>query len=429
MGQKRRILFAAIPLSGHLNPQLDLARYLDPDHYEIYFLSTRHAAGKFEDKDYTFISILDQRYEEISALLEVSTDPTIEQTYFRLYNTVSQLLPILIAAYQAMTIEIKQLQPDLVVTDFSTLFGSFACESAGVPYMTSNPSIGIVESTNQWEDAPYFLGGWKPAQSLWGRIKNRLGWLFLSWVKRSIFLFHPRVKETPMRIYRTDETEAYYSNRMMLMLGLEELEFNRYLPTYLRYIGPCISPSTSVQRMDLPDKYEKRVLVTFGTLLDGRQDQHLDQIKVLAQAYPTYLFILTDGKVECQGDAPTYEADNIMRYGYLSYSENFDQFDFVIHHGGAGILHECLKHAIPSLVLPVMWDQFDQVARLEAAGASLWLKKGEAILDRFTQLQTMDRTRLKQLQAALKGYDTAQLFNEAIDELLGGSMDDTRNRN
>ena len=46
----------------------------------------------------------------------------------------------------------------------------------------------------------------------------------------------------------------------------------------------------------------------------------------------------------------------------------------VLHHGGAGVMWECLRAGVPALVLPQDYDQFDHAARLEAAGVALRLR-------------------------------------------------------
>jgi UDP:flavonoid glycosyltransferase YjiC (YdhE family) len=46
----------------------------------------------------------------------------------------------------------------------------------------------------------------------------------------------------------------------------------------------------------------------------------------------------------------------------------------VLHHGGAGVMWECLRAGVPALVLPHDYDQFDHAARLAAAGVALRLR-------------------------------------------------------
>jgi UDP:flavonoid glycosyltransferase YjiC (YdhE family) len=51
----------------------------------------------------------------------------------------------------------------------------------------------------------------------------------------------------------------------------------------------------------------------------------------------------------------------------------------VLHHGGAGVMWECLRAGVPALVLPKDYDQFDHAARLDAAGVALRLRHARDI--------------------------------------------------
>ena len=56
---------------------------------------------------------------------------------------------------------------------------------------------------------------------------------------------------------------------------------------------------------------------------------------------------------------------NLMIVDYIPYTGYFEKFDYVIHHGGAGITYNCIKYKKPSLVVPQDYDQFDFAARIE----------------------------------------------------------------
>ena len=57
--------------------------------------------------------------------------------------------------------------------------------------------------------------------------------------------------------------------------------------------------------------------------------------------------------------------ENMVMTDYLPYTGYLDSFDYVIHHGGAGITYNCIKYKKPSLVVPQDYDQFDFAARIE----------------------------------------------------------------
>jgi len=53
--------------------------------------------------------------------------------------------------------------------------------------------------------------------------------------------------------------------------------------------------------------------------------------------------------------------NNLHIYHYLDYDEILPKIDYVIHHGGAGILYSCIKYNKPAVIVPPDYDQFDYV--------------------------------------------------------------------
>jgi len=67
----------------------------------------------------------------------------------------------------------------------------------------------------------------------------------------------------------------------------------------------------------------------------------------------------------------------IFRAGYVPYSRLLHRCSAVVHHGGIGTVHACLKAGVPQLVVPFANDEFDNAARISRlrCGASLRASK------------------------------------------------------
>ena len=416
-----KVLFVSIPLAGHLNPQIGLAQILQRDGYEVVMVTTKEKQKLIESLGLRCVTILDDFQDEFHALIKIAQDKRIKHSLSRMFNTLSAMDTFLIEAYIEFLTILKKEQPVLCIHDFSTLFASYACESLKIPFITDLPSHQIIESNNPWQDVPYFLGGLYPQKGWLGTIRNRMGWLILKNIKR--WYGRRRIfKEHGWRVYRSDGSENYYSNQLLLGLGMKEIEFNAHLPAYLHYIGPSI-PSVSVKNGErkLPSGFEKYIFFTFGTILEGMNDQLKEQYATLIKQFPEYLFVLSDGNLDLSENEPVWMGDNLIRFGYLSYSENISQFDLVIHHGGIGIAYDCIKWGIPSIVFPQVWDQFDFAARLDYFGASIRIKDAEEMTQAIRQANVYDWTRLYQLQNKLMEYDTEQNLLNIVAGILKGA--------
>jgi UDP:flavonoid glycosyltransferase YjiC (YdhE family) len=69
----------------------------------------------------------------------------------------------------------------------------------------------------------------------------------------------------------------------------------------------------------------------------------------------------------------------LQRHAWIDYRTWVPRMRAVLHHGGAGVMWECLRAGVPALVLPKDYDQFDHAARLDAAGVALRLRSARDI--------------------------------------------------
>lgn len=94
---------------------------------------------------------------------------------------------------------------------------------------------------------------------------------------------------------------------------------------------------------------------------------------------------------------------------YLPYPFLFQGARAVIHSGGIGSLSWALRSSIPSIVLPSVWDQFDNARRAVARGYGLWPKRSRRHLYWALQdLVRMESGRLLRDAVALGREDGAK---------------------
>lgn len=78
--------------------------------------------------------------------------------------------------------------------------------------------------------------------------------------------------------------------------------------------------------------------------------------------------------------------DNLLMKANLT----IDDIDVIIHHGGSGIMYECIKYGKPSIVFPQDYDQFDNAARIEYANLGVRVKNFKDVIVALEKIQKMD---------------------------------------
>lgn len=116
--------------------------------------------------------------------------------------------------------------------------------------------------------------------------------------------------------------------------------------------------------------------MTLGTHLHWHKPAALAAVHAAARTLPGVDFHFSHGDAEA---ALQRRDGNVEELAYVSYARDLPHYDLVVHHGGAGILYRCLQLGIPSLVLPLDYDQFDHAARLHSAGVARRLNSLDAL--------------------------------------------------
>lgn len=363
----KRVALVAPPFSGHLHPLLGIGRAL-AGIAEVRVFSSEAAQGAIAGVGLDGMPLLAGADAAIAAI--ANPPRRAGSNPLRLHAQLRANLALMQRFRTELHAALDTWTPHLLIADFTLPVAGSVARALRIPWWTSLPSPCVLEAPG---GPPAYLGGWQQRNDAYGRLRDLFGRLAIRTFKRSIGRLYRRELAALgiASLYRADGSEAAYSDECILALGLREFEYARTWPTAVEFTGPVLYTPPYAGPAPTFAAGKARVLVTLGTHLQWHKPAALAAVHEAAQSLPEVDFHFSRG----DADATVQQRrGNVEELAYVSYARDLPQYDLVVHHGGAGILYRCLQLGIPSLVLPLDYDQFDHAARLHSAGLAERLK-------------------------------------------------------
>lgn len=374
-----RIDLLAPPFAGHLHPVLAMGRALN-DLAEVRVLSTEAAQARIRLAGLQGEVVL----PDVDARLRAITDPPhrVGSNPLRLRAQFDASLGLFEAFAAALRQRYASERPDLLIADFTLAVAGPIALDRGIPWWTSHPSPCVIEAPG---GPPAYLGGWLPGNDWLGQLRDRSAALAVRGFKRMIGqLYARRLRALGFEgLYREDGSEAAYSPQRILALGLREFEFKPHWPASVDFIGPLLwsPPATGPSPPPIEDT-RPHILISLGTHLGFAKPALVAELERVAAAHPEWCLHFSAGRFDgaTPSAAQTPAAPGrLQQHAWVDYPSWIPRMQAVVHHGGAGVLWECLRAGTPQLVLPQDYDQFDHAARLEAAALGVRLRDARQI--------------------------------------------------
>ncbi|WP_395740681.1 glycosyltransferase [Prosthecobacter sp.] len=397
---RKKVFLIAPPFSGHLHPLLGLAEKLQ-ETADVTVLSTPGAARQCA---VPFKPILAQHEHAVWAIAEPGQD--VKSNPLLLYRQLKANIALLGDLKAELAALFGREKPDLVIADFTVPVAGIIATEMGIPWWTALASPCVFETP---DGPPAYCGGLLPARNPVQRMQHALLRKTTRVFKRAMHrLFRQELCSIGLpSIYRADGSEAVYSPQRILALGVPEIEFPRTYPPHFQFIGAVLhTPKDDTPAPDFPQDERPCVLITLGTHLPHAKAALAASMRAIAQRHPSIVFHFTHGRVT---DIPFANTENFQEHCFISYARHLPRYALVVHHAGAGILNHCLYHGIPSVVMPLDYDQFDNAARLVSHGLAVRAKKHvhleDAILGALRDAEL--KARCVAMSAIHRRYDAA----------------------
>lgn len=304
--------------------------------------------------------------------------------------------------------------PDLVIEDNVCAFPALV--TAGAPFVRI-VSCNPLEIGNE-RLPPKFSGyptaddrHWKAFREEYDRV-HRVTWSeFNEWVTEC--------GAPPLQ----DLEFIHTSRRLNLYVYPAALDYRRSTPLDPTWHRLDSSVRKTEAEFELPPELTRRgsdealVYLSLGSL--GSADVGLMQRLVEALAPTRHRFIVSKGPL-----AETYELpDNMWGASQVPQTRILPMVDLAIIHGGNNTTAECLHFGVPTIILPLFWDQYDNAQRLHETGFGRRLATYEFSEDELRRVvddllgDLALRGRLRDASAVVRNTNGVQRAGEMLEAL------------
>ena len=338
-----KIVFFSIPAYGHTNPTIEVVRELCNRGNEVWYYSFNEFKEKIQGAGAKFISCDDYLPE-----LKKEDEKRIGKDFSFLMEMVADTT---IALDEKVCSELKDFNPDCIVSDSVCFWGKLYAMKLKIPYICSTTTFAFNKYTARmmkrgFGEIIYMILGM-------GKVNKKLNLLrehgydiknFVSVIQND--------NDTNTIVYTSKEFQP-----------LSETFSDKY-----SFIGPSVKTATVKQK----DESIKQVYISLGTVNNKNADFYRNCIKAFENS--DIKVIMSVGKetnISQLGDIPNnFEVENTV--DQIKVLQNTDVF---ITHCGMNSVNESLYYGVPMVLFPQQSEQRAVAQRVSDLGAGVMLKK------------------------------------------------------
>jgi len=256
---------------------------------------------------------------------------------------------------------VRQLRPDVAVSDILTLAPALAAELEGVRCATLIPHV----HPHMARDFPIYSLGARMARSGFGRALWRRA---QRPVDAGLELGRVELNRTRERVglKPLEHVHGGISRELALVASFPQLEYPRPWPQGTHVVGPLMwePPSADVE---LPPGDAPLVLVAPSTAQDTEHRLLSAALRGLADA-PVRVLATWSRRLPPR---PLPVPDNARLVEWVSYARTMPRCDVVVCHAGHGTLVRALASGCAVVACPAIGDMNENAARVDWAGAGV----------------------------------------------------------
>ncbi|MBQ3273405.1 MAG: glucosyltransferase [Solobacterium sp.] len=382
-----KIAWFCIPAHGHTNPTLGIVKELVSAGHQVYYFSFEMFREKIEQAGAEFIACDGYDFEMED---KENADRVGKDKAFATELLVSSTL----ALDEMTTQKVKEIKPDVIVSDSVAFWGKLVAMKHGLPYVSSTTTFAFNQhSAKYMKETP-----WDIAKMLFTM---------------------PKINKHISRL-----REKGYPVKSILDIVQNDNETNTIVYTS-KYFQPCsdtfsdkyhfIGPSIRPVKEPMEKTAEKTVYVSMGTVNQNREF-YRNCIRALGRT--DWQVIVSMGT---NPDHFDHVPANIQIYEYVDQMAVLSITDAFITHCGMNSASEGLYFQVPLVLFPQTPEQGAVAKRVEELGAGVRLNSisEEDILQALQKVlfETEYRENAVRISDSFKvcgGAEEARLFLEDI---------------
>jgi UDP:flavonoid glycosyltransferase YjiC (YdhE family) len=366
-----RVLVAAMPMAGHVQPMAAVATELIRRGHEVVAYTGAKYGPRFAEVGATWLpweQAPDFEESDLSATFPDVSDGRGPKA------VVANLEHVFLRTGDGQARDLLAAGPfDLLVSDQLAIGPSLVAEKSGTPWAT----VAISALALPGRDVPPMGFALLPARGPAGRVRDavlrRMSQLLLG---RRLDAVATEVRASlDLPPARTGFLESFYSPQLVLAHGVPELEYPRTdLPPQVHFVGHLAPPPSGRPLppwwSSLPDD-RPLVHVTQGTYDVEPSDLLLPALAGLADAEVTVA--AATGGAELPADRVPV---NAHQAAFLPYDSLLPRTSVVVTNGGWGGVLASLAAGVPLVVAGGTLDKPELARRVAYSGAGLDLRTG-----------------------------------------------------
>jgi MGT family glycosyltransferase len=365
------LLFATMPVPGHVAPLLPIARALTERGHRVRWCTGRVFEGRITATGAEFLAMdpsIDHNGRNVDELFPARTG--LKGVAKLRYDMRAVFLDPIPAQVGDLRRAIEQRPADLILHD-APYAGAAVLERLGGPRTVS---VGVSPMMLPAPEVPPFGPGLKFRRGPLARLRNTsVRWLLDNVVFKPVLEHRDRILNDLGLSMTGERGLASVSPHLHLQNGVAGLEHPReHLPSQVKFVGALVDPAPSAE---LPAWWEAVlaagrpiVHVTQGTVADTDLDQLvLPTIRALAHENVT---VVASTGAHDVGPLPA----NAFVASFLPYDKLLPEVAVMVTNGGMGGVQLALARGVPLVVAGTTEDKPEVAARVERSGAGLNLR-------------------------------------------------------
>ena len=422
-----KIGFVSLPLSGHLNPMIALARRLQSRGHEIVFFGVPDVEPFARAADLNFVSFCEEEYPAGSiskAWGEVAKRHGRDVVQYTTQHVTPGLLK---ASLERLPEKLAETGVEGLVVDKVFFFLELVPMSLGLPYI----HIWNVLNLDLSGATPACLFSWPYDTTQEGIARNLEG---LQWIGGlfgpALAIAKPYAERVGLQIDWNDPTSTT-SNLAVISQTPKEFDFpNPNWPAQFHYAGPFYDDAG---REPVPFPWEKLsgkplIYASLGTLVNGLEHVYRAILGAVGPLSDVEV-VLSIGKnihVDNLGPIPS----NTLVVRNAPQIQLLNRASLCITHAGLNTALESLAQGVPMVAIPIGYDQPGVAARIAHHGAGEFLEiedlTTEALSKLIQQVRTDPSYQVKaryfqKVIAQTRGLDVAA---DVIEHAFGANHDE-----